>query len=199
MRKKFVYSRQEDGIVISPSIGYTSAINPIVSRPTAGLQTSTTRNGDGLSRSTFALLESMQAGRRVSTLLSSLAESTSSPMSTLALMLRGQSTPLHTTGALLESLQAGRQTSALLSSLSTKPAAEPLGPLPSLATRVNAAFGNRQAEVSLAGQLIQANAIRQPSAEGNKAALRAYVQEVQARLGSGPQVPGSEWPHEWFA
>jgi hypothetical protein len=159
---------------------------------------STTQTANGLSRSTFALLESMQAGRRISTLLSSLASQPEN-VSPLVLMLRGQSTPLHTTGALLESLQAGRRTSALLSSLSTKPAAEPLGPLPSLATRVNAAFGNRQAEVSLAGQLIQANAVRQPGAEGNKAALRAYIQEVQARLGSGPQVLGSEWPHEWFA
>ena len=212
--------------MISPSIGYLSTTNPITSRPSAGLQTSgtlsaargvtpppadsglyrqadTTQALGGLPRPTIALLESLQAGMQTSALLSSLVsqpESGFSSTSPLGLMLKGQSSPLRPTAALLESLQAGRQSSALFSSLSsTGPAPGPLGPLPSLATRVNAAFGDAQAEQTLAEQIISANATRQPSAEGNQSALTAYIQELQAQLGSGPQSLSSAWPREWFA
>jgi hypothetical protein len=72
-------------------------------------------------------------------------------------------------------------------------------PLPSLATRVNAAFGDLQSELALAEQLIRSNAMRQPSVEGNKSAVSAYIQELQAQLEPGPQSLGSAWPREWFA
>jgi hypothetical protein len=73
------------------------------------------------------------------------------------------------------------------------------GPLPSLATRVNAAFGNPQGQQLLVEQIIWANAVRLPSVEGNKSALRAYLQALQAELGSGPQVLGRDRPRVWFA
>jgi hypothetical protein len=212
--------------VTSPSIGHSPTISPVVSRPSVTPQISapastpasavlaaipsrdsglsqqvlSAQSGGGLPRSTIALLESLQASRMTSALLSSFAsqpESAFSSTSPLALMLNGQSAPLRPNGALLESLQAGRQTATLLSSL-TSPT-ESFGPLPGFATRVNAAFGNRPEEVALAEQLIRANAIREPSAQSTRSAQRAYIQELQAHLGSGPQVPGSEWPHEWFA
>jgi hypothetical protein len=212
--------------VTSPSIGYSPTINPVVSRPSvapqrsapvstaastilgaipsrdAGLsrQVVAAQSGGGLPRSTIALLESLQAGSLTSALLSSLAsrpERAFSSTSPLALMLNGQSAPLGPNGALLESLHAGRQTATLLSSL-TSPTVS-LGPLPSFATRVDAAFGNRPAEVALAEQLIRANGVREPSVEGRSSAQRAYIQELQAHLGSGPELLGSEWPHEWFA
>jgi hypothetical protein len=167
--------------MVSPSIAYSQTINPVASRPAAGTQTSTvspaargvtsrladtTQKSGGLPRATVAFLESMQAIRKNSALLSSL-----------------------------ESPPAGS-----LSSLSLQgSAAGPLGPLPSMATRVNAAFGSLPEQSRLAEQIIRANATRQPSAEGNRSALQAYIQELQAQLGSGPQQLGSGWPREWFA
>jgi hypothetical protein len=113
-------------------------------------------------------------------------------------MLNGQSSTLRPTAGLMQSLQAGRQNSALLSSLSSSgPATGPLGSLPTLTTRANAAFGNPQEELTLAEQLVRANAKREPSG-GATSGLAAYVQELQAQLGSGPQLFGQGWPHEWF-
>ena len=201
-----------------PSIASSQAISPVASVPAAGIQTSpaargvtsvapdlprsgsrladTAQKSGGLPRATVAFLESMQAIRKNSSLLSSLVSPPASTLSSLSL----QSPALRPTAAMLQSVQALGQNSALLSGLpGAGPAAGPLGPLPSMATRVNAAFGNPPEQSRLAEQIISANATRKPSAEGNRSALQAYIQELQAQLGSGPQQLGAGWPREWFA
>jgi hypothetical protein len=180
-----------------PTVGYPSTINPIASRPVAGLRSSaavpdaravtpppadsgvsqraaaTTTSEKGLSRPSLALLESLQASMKTATLLSTLVTQPGSGFSStspMTLLLNGQTQPIRPTRALLESLQSGQQTSALLSSLSP--------------TDRGTGFYN---------------ATRQPSAEGNKSALGAYIQELRSQLGSGSRPVGSGWPHEWFA
>ena len=199
------------------SIASSQTISPVASVPAAGIQTSpaargvtsvapdlprsgsrladTAQKSGGLPRATVAFLESMQAIRKNSSLLSSLVSPPASTLASLSLQ-----SPALRPAALLQSVQALGQNSALLSGLPrTGPAAVPLGPLPSMATRVNAAFGNPPEQSRLAEQIISANATRKPSAEGNRSALQAYIQELQAQLGSGPQQIGAGWPREWFA
>jgi hypothetical protein len=159
--------------------------------------------GSRLSLPNVALLETMQAGRETSVLLSSMmspGDRAFTAPSPFPIMPRGQFPPRSPNVALLETMQTGRETSVLLSSM--------VGSAPGMRSNASPfvtrtqgenSFASPQADLSSAVEIFGAKGRGQPYVEDSHVAQEAYLMETKRQSHAEQWLMGSNPMHEWFA
>jgi hypothetical protein len=161
--------------------------------PAAVAAPTLTSSDPSFSRSNLALLQTMQAGRAISSLLSSLSGPSDSFLpapSRLAFAPQMQSPLQRPSLALLETMQEGRQNSTLLSSLTA--------PAPGVGQN-GAGFVSSLVDLTRSEEAISATQLGQPSIADSRIAHKAYLTEIQTKSQIEQRPMGNNWMHEWFA
>jgi hypothetical protein len=179
--------------------GYSTTVAPPAPRrdadPAAAAAAAPPSSSPIFPRPNLALLQTMQAGRVTSSLLSSLGGPSDSFLpapSRLAFAPQTQPPLQRPSLALLETMQEGRQNATLLSSL--------IAPAPDVRQNGGyAGFVSSLANLTRSQETISAMQLGPPSAADSRIAHKAYLTEIQTK-GQLEQWPtGNNWMNEWFA